>query len=49
MEIGNVYDSDENNKLSMEIVGLDVLSGLPKLFRFLVMKLDRQLKILLER
>lgn len=30
MEIGNVYDSDENNKLSMEIVGLDVLSGLPK-------------------
>lgn len=30
IEIGNVYDSDENNKLSMEIVGLDVLSGLPK-------------------
>ncbi len=30
MEIGNVFDTEEYNKLSLEIVGLDVLSGLPK-------------------
>ncbi|HBT51605.1 rod shape-determining protein [Petrotoga olearia] len=30
IEIGNVFDSPQYNELSMEVIGLDVLSGLPK-------------------
>lgn len=30
IEIGNVFDSPQYNDLSMEVIGLDVLSGLPK-------------------
>ncbi len=30
IEIGNVFDSPQYNDLSMEVIGLDVLTGLPK-------------------
>jgi len=30
IEIGNAFDSPEYNELSMEVIGLDVLTGLPK-------------------
>jgi len=30
IEIGNVFDSPQYSDLSMEVIGLDVLSGLPK-------------------
>lgn len=30
MEVGNTFDCNEYNELSVEVIGLDILSGLPK-------------------